>query len=88
MTIDSLSASRAYTQAAVKIAQDATGAKDTKAESAGQNFGARNARRASRSAAESVWYRCSRNDSRSKSSSRIPRRHCHFSSECRISLSV
>ncbi len=39
MTIESLSASRAYTQAAVKIAQDSAGAKDTKTETAGQNFG-------------------------------------------------
>ena len=40
MSIDSLSASRAYTQAAVKIAQDAAGAKDAKTETTGQNFGA------------------------------------------------
>lgn len=40
MSIESLSASRAYTQAAVKIAQDAAATKDTKTETTGQNFGA------------------------------------------------
>ena len=39
MSIESLSASRAYAQAAVKAAQDAAGAKNAKTETTGQSFG-------------------------------------------------